>query len=190
MGCYLPGVVARSCARCHAIESFCKSASIAPHPNGTTFIAEPARGVEHAKVFRPLVRWDFECDWQRLFRRTPKPRSFVASSMWRRLQKKIESYVALLCVVLPLKVSRLHEQTWCRKSRSLLRVCTGIPSELKTPICLLRERSFLSPNPSPPSAAPLIANTNNHTGSQKSSTAHSHKKAQKAQIKYSEFSVL
>src|SRR5215204_3660585 len=105
MACCLPDDARKVCGRCHAIELFCKSVSTAQLPTGTICIADAEHGYEHEKVFSVLVPKAFACDWQRLFPRTRKPKSFVSSSTKSRLQRKTESYAGSRCVVLRAEVS-------------------------------------------------------------------------------------
>src|SRR6185369_12416 len=172
MECCLGDAAYKAWERCPAIELFCKSAWTAQRQNCTTSIVGPAHGRGHVTVFSALAAWDFECDWQPLFRPMTRRRHSVNFSTNRGLRKKTESYAASHCVVWPAKVSRLLEPTWYRKSPLQRREFTGIRLAPRIPICLSRATFFLSPSPSQPCAAPLIAKASTPLSLHRFLTAH------------------
>src|SRR5215470_6005143 len=174
MECCLADGARKACALCPAIELSCKSAWIARRRSGTTSIAGPEHGREHAKAFSTLGRRGFECDWQRPFRPMPRPSHSIDSSTRRGLRHKTGSSDGSRCVAPPAKVSRLLGPIWSPKLPLLPRACTGIRWEQKMPIYWLRAISFLSPKPSRLSAAPSAAKANTRISWQESLTARDH----------------
>src|SRR5436190_14337909 len=160
MACCSPAVARKACERCLASELFCKSAWTAQRQGGTTSIVGPEHGLERAQVFSTLVRRGLECGWLQPFQLMPRLRSSVSSSTKRRLPQRTESYAVWRCAALPAKVLPSVEPIWCRKSRLVLMVCTGIRWGRKMPTCWLRTTSFLWLSPSLPSAALSSAKAN------------------------------